>query len=60
MCESLLCVTSGVTQRKPRAMHVSTEKAIALIIKPPFDMMKAILCQLLKLSKGGFYEIYKK
>lgn len=32
-----LCVTIDVTQRKPRAMHVCIEKAIALRKKPPFD-----------------------
>ena len=29
----------NVAQRKPRAMHVSIEKAIALSEKPPFDIM---------------------
>ena len=29
----------NVAQRKPRAMHVSIEKAIALSEKPPFDII---------------------
>ena len=43
MCAFILCVTIDVTQLKPRAMHVSPEKAIALRIKPPFDMMIVII-----------------
>ena len=39
----LLCATIDVAQLKPRAMHVSTEKAIALRIKPPFDMIIVIV-----------------
>jgi hypothetical protein len=39
----LLCATIDVAQVKPRAMHVSTEKAIALREKPPFDNIKTII-----------------
>ena len=35
----LLCATIDVAQVKPRAMHVRTEKAIALREKPPFDII---------------------
>ena len=32
-----------VAQVKPRAMHVSTEEAIALSGKPPFDIIRVIV-----------------
>ena len=40
----------NVAQRKPRAMHVSIEKAIALSEKPPFDIIQ-VICQLPKNQK---------
>lgn len=43
MASPLLCATIDVAQVKPRAMHVSTEKAIALREKPPFDNIKTII-----------------
>ena len=47
----LLCVTIDVTQVKPRAMHVSTEKAIALREKPPFDIIKVIVVPIAECQK---------
>ena len=47
----LLCATIDVAQVKPRAMHVSTEKAIALREKPPFDIIKVIVVPIAECQK---------
>ena len=47
----LLCATIDVAQVKPRAMHVSTEKAIALREKPPFDNIKTIILSIVIYQK---------
>ena len=57
-CQNLLIFMSDVEpslKEKPRAMHVSIEKAIALSEKPPFGIIQ-VICRLLENKKEVFYE----